>query len=185
MKDVNATLRRIDEEIVGHKQRIAMSQVEIARLQDTRQVLQRLVEDDQQAASDAKLQRAGTIAGEHAKPVLIVRKTGTGDEEGTASKARKNGTAVTMHAKVEKPSKRRGLANGWRRGMHSESGDYREKILKTLDPETPMTSREIGDYLGLARNEEARKAMSNALYQLRVKGLIMRDDQNRYSPGQS
>ena len=178
MKDVSATLRRIDEEIVGHRQTIARSQVEIMRLQDTRQVLARLVEDDQHAEQQAKLERAGVIEGAHAKPVLIVRQTGTGGEDGSASKAAKAGT--TMHAKTKRDYKVDSAKYG-KRSKPSESGDYRKKIRETLAPDEAMTSREIGDYLGLPRDEAARKAMSNALYQMRVKGDIVRDDHSRYS----
>jgi hypothetical protein len=179
MKDVSATLRRIDEEITGHKQRIAYSQVEIMRLQDTRQVLARLVEDDQHAEQQAKLERLGVVGGEHAKPVLIVRQTGTGGEDGAASKAVKNGTAVP--AKTKRDYTIDSAKYGRRSGKPSESASYRKKVLETLAPDGVMTSREIGDYLGLPRNEADRKAMSNALYQLRVNGDLVRDDQNRYS----
>jgi hypothetical protein len=181
MKDVNATLRRIDEEIVGHKQAIARSQVEIMRLQDTRQVLARLVEDDQAAEQHAKLERAGIIAGEHSKPVLIVRRTGSGDEEGTASKAAKEGLNGT-HTKVKpKRDYKADSAKYGKRSKVSASGEMRDKILAMMDADTPMTSREIGDFLGLPRDEKSRKDMSNALYQLRVKGALKRDTEDRYS----
>lgn len=170
MKDVQATLRRLDEEIVGHKQAIARHQVEIARLQDTRTVLMNLAESDIEAAQAHREERGAHITnGQHAKPVLIVRKTGSGDE----------GPPPTMHAKnggETKTSKpRRKLAG-------SVSGQFRERILKALEgADEPMASLEIGDYLGVPRGDEPRKPMSNALYQLRVKGEIVRDAQNRYS----
>lgn len=179
MKDIQATLRRLDEEIVGRKQQIAMHQVEIARLQDTRSLLMQLAEDDIAQAEAARAERAAMLPGEHAKPVLIVRKTGTGDEEGSASQAAKYGK--TVHArtngtatKTEKPKKPRKV-------KASASGQMRERIMSVMDPETPMSSREIGDFLGLPRDEEARKAMSNALYQLKVKGQLIRDGENRYA----
>lgn len=177
MKDVSATLRRIDEEIVGHKQQIARSQVEIMRLQDTRQVLARLVEDDQHAEQAAKMERLGVLAGAHAKPELIVRMTGSGGEDGSASKAAKAGT--TMHAKAKRDYKVDSAKYG-RRKKPSVSGAIREKIMAMMDAETPMASREIGDYLGLPREETARKDMSNALYRLRLNGQLVRDDENRY-----
>lgn len=171
MKDVQATLRRIDEEIVGHKQQIAMHQVELVRLQDTRNVLMGLAEADIAHAEASKAERAEArlTAGEHAKPVLIVRKVGSGED----------GPPKTIHArangetKVDKPKKRR-------RQKASASGDMRAKIMEVVDSETPMSSREIGDHLGLPRNETARKAMSNALYQLKVKGDLVRDGEHRY-----
>jgi hypothetical protein len=84
-----------------------------------------------------------------------------------------------MHAKTKRDYKIDSAKYG-KRSKPSESGDYRKKILQTLSPAEEMTSREIGDYLGLPREEVARKAMSNALYQLRVKGDLLRDEQNRY-----
>jgi hypothetical protein len=185
MKDVSATLRRIDEEIVGHKQAIARSQVEIMRLQDTRQVLARLVEDDQHAEQVSKMERLGVIAGEHAKPVLIVRQTGTGGEDGSASKAAKNGT-TTMHLKATKEGKKSkrdykvDSAKYGKRSKVSVSGQFRDKIIALLSPAEEMTSQEIGDHLGLIRDDNVRKPMSNALYQLRIKGNLVRDDRNRY-----
>lgn len=182
MKDIQATLRRLDEEIVGHRQQIARHQVEIARLQDTRVLLMGLAEDDIAHAEAAKANRVSALAtaGEHAKPVLIVRKTGSGDEDGTESQRRKTG-GTTLHASVnghatksEKPKKKRKPSAG------SESGEMRAKIMKIMDADTPMTSREIGDFLGLPRDETARKPMSNALYQLKVKGALIRDAENRY-----
>lgn len=170
MKDVQATLRRIDEEIVGHKQQIAMHQVELVRLQDTRNVLMGLAEADIAHAESAKAERvnASLMAGEHAKPMLIVRPTGSGEAPKTVH-ARVNG-----HKKADKPKKQRRARAG------SESAAMREKIMKVIDADTPMSSREIGDYLGLPRDEMARKAMSNALYQLKTKGELIRDGEHRY-----
>jgi hypothetical protein len=168
MKDVQATLRRLDEEIVGHKQQIARHQVEIARLQDTRMVLMHLVESDQEAAEAARREeRVNLINGQHAKPVLIVRKTGS-DEKPKKERDYKAEYA-NRTVKSRKPQK------------GSVSGEFRNRIMKLMDGEAEaMTSLEIGDHLGLPRNEEARKGMSNALYQLRVKGQLTRDGENRY-----
>src|SRR5580765_7905988 len=83
MKDVDAMLRRIDQEIVQHRQEIAGRQVAIARLEDSRKVLQGLVEGDQIAAEMARAERGaapGQING-HARPMLIVRRTGSDEEE--------------------------------------------------------------------------------------------------------
>lgn len=166
MKDINATLRRLDEEIVGHKQRIAFSQVEIARLQDTRLVLMRLVEDDQHAAETAVTERAGLINGAHAHPQLIVRKTGSG-EPAKAEKAKRD-------YKVDS-------AKYGRRNKPSVSGGFRDRIVALLREAPPLASSEIGDRLGLPRGDEVRKPMSNALYQLRIRGRVERDPEHRYS----
>ena len=171
MKDVAGTLKRIDEEIVGHKQAIARHQIEIVRLQDTRSVLMHLVEDDIAAAEASRSQeRHAILAGQGSKPMIVVRKV-TEDESPPPSK--------TMHAKNGSAVKT-GKPRGKRVPGKSESGDYREKILGLVDTETPMSSQEIGDHLGLPRNETARKAMSNALYQLRVKGQLLRGEDRRY-----
>lgn len=174
MKDIQATLRRLDEEIVGHKQQIAMHQVEIVRLQDTRNLLMTLAEGDIARAEASRAERASAhmLDGMHSKPVLIVRKTGSGDEGPPPN--------ATVHARANGHTKT-GKPRGKRRAGASESGDFRDRIMKVMDPETPMSSREIGDYLGLPRDEKARKPMSNALYQLKVKGQLIRDAENRYA----
>lgn len=184
MKDVSATVRRLDEEIVSHHQAIARHRVEIMQLQETRKVLMGLAEDDQHAAEAGRADARQALLAEHSKPVIVVRKTGTGDEQGTASKAAKNGT-TTMHLKAEQSKSKRdykvdSAKYGRRKGKASVSGDYRNKILSVVDAETPMSSQEIGDHLGLPRDEKSRKGMSNALYQLKVKGLLLRGADHRY-----
>jgi hypothetical protein len=172
MKDVAGTLKRIDDEIVHRKQQIAMHQVEIARLQDTRLVLVGLVEEDIATAEAARMERAGVIGHQPQpqRPMIVVRKTAEDEQPPpkAAMHQRTNG-----HATSEKPKKPR-------RAKKSASGDMRSKILAIMDDQTGMTSREIGDFLGLPRDDTARKPMSNALYQLKVKGELIRDAENRY-----
>jgi len=186
MRDVAGTLKRIDEEIVSRKQQIAMHQVEIARLQDTRNVLVGLVEDDIAAAEARRMgERAELLAGQGSRPMIVVRKT-TEDEQPppkAAMHARANGS-VLRDERLEKAEAQRlrraaGSSKPKRRGKASASGAMREKIMAIMDG-TPMSSREIGDFLGLPRDEDARKSMSNALYQLKVKGELIRDAENRY-----
>lgn len=191
MKDFQATIRRLDEEIQGRKQKIAMHQVEIARLQDTRNVLMGIAESDIAHADAARAERVAAIGmeGAHAKPQLIVRKIGSG-EEGAPSKtihAHANGSMRSERlekAAAQRLKKAAGKAAGsskpGRRSKASASGQMRERIMAVMDPDTPMSSREIGDFLGLPRDEDARKAMSNALYQLKVKGALVRDAEHRY-----
>ena len=124
MKDVAATLRRIDEQITGYNQQIARARVEIARLQETRLVLSGLAEEDVILAEQAKQEARGVINGSHARPVLIVRKVGTGDEEGSASKAAKLGLSVNK--------------NGDRRGMNNP-----RKKERTTAPKPRRTAAEI------------------------------------------
>lgn len=182
MKDMPTTLRRLDEEIVGHHQNIARSQVAIMRLQDTRKLLMGLAEDDQAALERDKLERAGVIAGAHASPQLIVRKTGTGDhfggEDGSASHAAKTGLKVA--AKRTTRDYKVDSAKYGRRTMPNQSGLFRAKILKLLEPDAQMTSQQIGDHLGLKRDQDVRKPMSNALYQMLQKGTLARDEDKNY-----
>lgn len=175
MKDIKSTLTRIDEEITGHEQMIARSQVEIHRLQTTRRTLMAIAESDIQHAEAMRQDDRKVIAGEHAKPVLIVRKAGSGELEERAVKAKANGHA--------KPEKRHARGGNRKPGAPSISGAFKERICKMLsEPGTePMTSLEIGDYLGLPRAEKNRKDMSNALYSLRVKGVLLRNDDFGYS----
>jgi len=182
-------LRRIDEEITGHEQLIARSQVELHRLHTTRRTLMNIAEHDVAVAEAAKHERQGVIAGAHAKPVLIVRKAGSAELEERAAKAKANG----HDGELNKAGNRRGKTRDYeaerkRRNLRvkagknpSVSGELRERILKALDGAEPMVSIEIGDYLGLPRGDVPRKGMSNALYQLRIGGAVIRDDDKRYS----
>jgi len=186
MKDVSSTLRRIDEEIVGHKQRIAFSQVEIARLQDTRQVLMRLVEDDQHAEEESKLERLRIINGAHAKPELIVRRTEVESvpkpdkEEAKPRKKKGRDYAAERERARARDAERHRLARaakGAKPRPENESGKMREAVLNVVDAETPMNSREIALHLGIKGNDQL---LYNALYQLRIKGDLIRGEDNRY-----
>lgn len=164
MKDVQATLRRIDEEITDRRQKIAYHQVEIARLEDTRTVLMGLAESDTDRARADREARGHVINGHHARPVLIARKEGSGGEDGSASKAAKEGR--------KPPRRARGLPGG--------STDFRRRILQLLKNGEAMTSAEIGNHLGVPAGAEPRKPMGNALYHLRRTGILTRDGENRY-----
>ena len=184
MKDVSSMLRRLDEEITGHKQRIAFSQVEIARLQDTRQVLMRLAEDDQHAEEASKVERLRIINGAHAKPELIVRRTGTGEEAKEEAKPGKKDApddkkAAEKRAKDAERHRLKRLAKGSKPKPSGEttSGQMREAVMRVVDAETPMNSREIALHLGIKGNDQL---LYNALYQLRKSGLLIRGEDNRY-----
>jgi len=188
MKDVSSTLRRIDEEILGHKQRIAFSQVEIARLQDTRQVLMRLVEDDQHAEEESKLERLRIINGAHAKPELIVRRTEVESvpkpdkEEAKPSKKKGRDYAAERERAKARDAERHRLARA-AKGAKSKppgentSGRMREAVLQVVDAQTPMSSREIANHLGIKANTQD---LYNALYDLRKKGVLTRGEDKRY-----
>lgn len=149
------TLEEYDRQIERRRQQINVLRVEIAQIEDARRTALWLEEEPRQnAAHDRQL---GLLNGAPVKPLLIVRNAGTGDEDGTASKAAKTG---------KKPK---------------ELTLVRARILKLLDGAEPMLSREIGDHLGIPRGEDNRKAMNNALYMLRMTKVLTRDPDKRYS----
>jgi hypothetical protein len=176
IKDVQGTLKRIDEQITAHNQSIARSRLEIARLQETRLVLMGLAEEDILVAEQAKMERAGLINGQHSVPKLIVRKVGTGDEEGSASKAAKLG--------LNSAGNRRGMNTlGRKPGSKNVSarGEYRDRVFAALKGGEAMTGTELGDYFGMPRKAKARKPLQNALFFLRSNGQLHRDAEKRYS----
>lgn len=176
MKVDQSILRRLDQELIGHQQQIAMHQVEIARLQDTRRLLMGLVEDDQAAADRAK---AGPelLPGSHAKPMLIVRKVGSGEADqsdnlGIVASGRRKGlprlrkgrSGVKMKPKGQRPLTR-----------------LKSRVLDAVEPGGKAISpRDLGDQLGLSRDDADRKPLWNTLYQMRQKGLIKRDQIGQY-----
>lgn len=185
MKDVQATLRRIDKEITGHNQLIARSRVEIARLQETRNVLMNLADEDVIAAHMSKEERQNVINGAHAKPLLVVRRMGSEELAGRAQ--------ANMEG-LNKSGDRRGMNNpkgkkfgdgGGRKGRFSKNsavGKMRVRIAEALkDATEPMTGSELGNYLGLPADADVRKPLQNALYSMRVGGQLHRDAEYRYS----
>jgi hypothetical protein len=186
MKDVQGTLRRIDEQITQHNQNIARSRVEIARLQEARLVFAGLAEEDIIAAHAGKEERQGMINGAHARPVLIVRKVGSDEvmkqqAEGLNKAGNRRGMNVTK-GKGTRPRRPRNPNHhvGPREGSAIEQ--MRKRIFTVLkDAEEPMTGSEIGNYLGLPADDKVRKPMQNALYYMRVKGQLHRDPEHRYS----
>jgi hypothetical protein len=193
--NVDATLRRLDEEIVGHRQQIATHQVAIARLEDTRKVLMGLAEGDQIAREVAKAERVGQISGEHARPMLIVRRTGTGDEDGTES-ARRKGPPV-KNGKPRDYERERELAKARLEGKQPEpkkepkhytsatkyggGKELMQKIVSLVQKTGPIASREIGNRLDMPTSSNERQPLSNALWQLKKEGVLKRDDNKLYS----
>ena len=152
MKDVQAMLRRIDEELTAHRQTIAVSRVKIGELEETRRILMGLSEDDQ-AAAEARKGNGGLLEGSHAKPVLIVRKISNGAAHDEPKKKRK-------HRKDD-----------------GSMADMKARILKTLEDEADgLTSHEIGNHLGLGPTYQDRNQMSNALYQMKTAGILGRHE---------
>lgn len=178
MKDIQTMLRRLDEEITGSRQEIARQQVNIARLEDTRRVLMGLAEADQEAQAHRAADRQHVIPGSHARPVLVVRKTGTGEAMEDVSPLG-----------VVASGKRKGLPRlrpGVKGRKHKVPGgtlmsDLRERVLRVVEPgEEPMSPKDIGNNIGLSTKEEDRKPLWNTLYQMRVKGMLERDSEGRY-----
>jgi hypothetical protein len=174
MKDVQATLRRIDEEITASRQEIARQQINIVRLEDTRRVLMGLAEADQEAAAHRVADRGNVLPGSHARPVLIVRKIGSGDASEMVDGAHSDAPLGIVAS---------GKRKGQPRVRKSRSGatELRERVLRVVEPGgKPISPKEIGNNIGLPAREEVRKPLWNQLYQMRVKGLIERDEVGRY-----
>jgi hypothetical protein len=172
MKGFNDTLRRIDQEIDQRRREIAVHQVEIVRLEDSRKVLMRLADDDIAAAQMQRGEQQSLGHSSHAKPMLIVRQT-TEDEAplGIVASGKRKGMPRMRRARGGQKMARGG----------SSSGKMRDLILDAIKPgDQPITSSTLGDQLGLAEGQEARKPMQNALYVLRTTGKLLRDDQLRY-----
>lgn len=173
MKGLNDTLRRIDQEIDHRRQQIAIQQVEIVRLEDSRKTLMRLADDDIAAAQMAREQQQSLGRSSSAKPLLIVRQT-TEDEAplGIVASGKRKGLP-----RMRRASGGQKMA----RGGGSSSGKMRDLILAAIKPgDEPINSTALGDQLGLAEGQEARKPMQNALYVLRTTGKLLRDDAQRY-----
>lgn len=151
-------LKRIDDEITGHRQQIAAHQVHIARLEDTRRVLQGLAEADMEAKTVAGTTPA-LERGQNGKPVLIVRKM----------------TEDAPPAAVKKTKRKRD--NSKRAGWRKRLGEFFQ------DPTAePMKAAELANYFGLApgsKNVE-RKDLANALYYMAKAGTLQQDGEGRY-----
>lgn len=164
---MNLYLKKLDAEIVRLRQEIAIRQVEIQRCEDARLTIMGLESREENDVA------AGLLNGTPVdRPALIVRQAGTGGEDGSASQAAKLG--------LNRSGNKRGLNQ---KRYLGESTRFRGRIRELLhDAPEPMASREIGNHLGLPAGEKARKAMSNALYQMRMHGMVHRDpDDKRYS----
>jgi len=164
MKDIQATLKRIDEQITGHHQTIARVRVEIAKLQEARLTLMGLAEEDIAAAGYAREERQGVINGSHAKPMLIVRKVGTGDENGSASKAAKNGVPVN------KSGNRRGMdqPRGKKPRGSGSHGKYKTALVNILKGGAELSIEAMIARLGEGpKHGKDRQPIYQALYELK------------------
>lgn len=161
--EIQRMLKRLDEEITGHRQQIAMHQVEIARLEDSRRVFMSLAEADQHRTNGHAQDTTPTLAnGSHAKPVLIVRKT-TQDTPPPAEPA------------PRKKGKR----------DNSKRAAWRAKIIEYFkDPQAePAKVGEIANYFGVTGGWKAKehKDLANALFYLAQAGTLHKDSEGRYS----
>lgn len=202
MKHVDDTLRRLDEEIVQHRKEIAGHQVAIMRLEDTRRVLMGLVEGDQIAAEMVRAERAaapGQING-HASPLLIVRRTGTGDDgpppapkKAKAKKARdyerERAKAAELQRKREQGEapapKSRVKRNYTSADVYGGGKVLQEKVFELVKRTGPIMSREIGNRLKMPTGADDRQPLSNALWELKRTGRLQRDDNKLYSVAHS
>jgi hypothetical protein len=174
MKDIHATLRRLDEEITFHNQQIAGHRVEIARAQEARLVLMRIAEADMAVEQMARQERVGVIDGAHARPQLIVRKDTSGEDEAKAKTA--------LREKWRRASQaRRDKKNGLNTNSVSVTASFRDRVRNLLkDKPEGMTQDQMGNFFGLPRGDKIRKPLANALYQLRRKGEVRRGEDSHY-----
>lgn len=188
MKDVVGMLRRIDEEITGHNQRIALSRLEIMRLQETRLTLMGLAEQDEAAKAFAAGQPS-LLAGSSAKPVLIVRKTSEDAPTPAADRKKARDAEAYQRRKAKaKAAKEEGKRTG--RGGHPRRTDewaapaLRERVTKLLsdDVEEGMTATEIGNFFDMPTGDKARKPLQNCLWHMtNTRGLLKKDAEGRYT----
>src|SRR5688572_14989607 len=159
MKDISATLRRIDEEITGWRQQIARARNEIGRLEETRLTILGLAEADQAA------HHAGgpaLLPGSAAHPQLIVRRTG--GEDGSASHPAKTGQTLVNGAPVK--MKRR-------RPAGTLKAKRTKKIMAMLAERGELTSVAVGEAFGLPVGP-ARHPIRELLRELVEDGQLVR-----------
>jgi hypothetical protein len=148
-----ATLRRLDEEITWCNQQIAALHVQIANAQIARRTIMGIEEADQAAAEARKAAHTNLIPGGSGRPMITVRKIR--EEE----------------PKRGKKGKRR----------ESDLGKMRNRILAILQPgDEPIASADLATHLGLPLGEVHRKPLQNALYHMRLTGMVRRDAKKRY-----
>lgn len=173
----DAALRRIDEEIIAHRQQIAGHQVSIMRLEDSRKVLMGLAEGDVIAEAHAKAETSRQIGGAHAQPMLIVRRTGS-DEAPKRQTPLKNG----KHRDYDRERKlAKARLAGKPPGEHaaSASAAMRRRVVAVLKSQgKPMTTGDIKKALGIdgSYNTVEMKTLSNAVYSLGRLGTLKRND---------
>lgn len=161
-------LKRIDAEIDQRRREIAVHQLEIYRLEESRQVFMKMVEDDMEAAQRTDGHHP-TLGNGH-KPVLIARKVGTA--ELLEADEAEVGELITK-------GNRKGLPR--LRSRTFKRGEMRQRILALLEPgDEPMTPKEIGNNLGLSAAEEVRKPLWNVLWVMTKNGQLQRDADKRY-----
>jgi uncharacterized protein (DUF433 family) len=178
MKDIHATLRRLDEEITFHNQQIAGHRVEIARAQEARLVLMRIAEADMAMEQMARQERVGVIDGAHARPELIVRRDTSGEDEEEAKAALREKWRQASQARRDKKNGSNANANTNTKSVTANVRDRVRDLLK--DKPEGMTQDQIADFFGLLRDNKTRKPLANALYQMRHKGEIRRDEDYHY-----
>jgi hypothetical protein len=194
VKDVAGTLRRIDEQITAHTQSINRSRLEIARLQETRIVLMGLAEEDILVAEQARQERLSGGSNGHSVPKLIVRPEGwgdlvNGDDEGSASKAIKEGTLnksgnlrgmVGPATRAKRSHHKKPQGHPKTGGKHRLHWDEIQTLLKT-NPKSQFDIEAILQRLGLPDyHGKQRQPIYQALYEMRKQGLIQRPSSGVY-----
>jgi hypothetical protein len=191
MKDIQGTLRRLDEEMARWHQTIKDARNAILQLQETRLTLMGLAEDDE----EARMTRDHSNG--HIKPVLTLRKnTGesgpklveiegkVNDEDDKRAKKLARQKKWREDAKKRREKEAGGVVRADdQKGLHPGSAveDMRSRILTLLKATGDLKRVEIGDKLGLPRGEKNRKAMSNAVYSLLKRGQLKQDFAGRFA----
>jgi hypothetical protein len=152
-----AQLRRIDQEITGHRQQIARLQVEIARLEDARLVISALAERDQMGPG---IVEPPLLAGSQG-PLLVVRKAHSGVEEGPAPKQKHKRETIA-------PRSHKGVK---RSDAVAQGKAFRAAIMELFRHQPVMTPRDVMDRLGL-HDKRNMGRVYNGLLKLKNEGLL-------------
>lgn len=162
--NVSAYLRKLDDEISGHRQAIALHQLEIARIEDARRVIVGIEERD-----SGHFGADYALNGAPVSPVLIARRP-TSSEDGSASQAAKYGALPppAPEPRQQQPRTRDGH-------------QLTKRVLEFLKgQEEPLATSEIREAMGLVNDQRLTKRLHGALNSLKSRGIITWTPDHRY-----
>jgi hypothetical protein len=165
-------LRELDEHIKAARTQIAHLQVEIANMENARLTLMRI--EERKAYFAGQPSPFGDFNGARIAvrdPELRML------EEGIMSRAAKTGAALPALAEAAglEPSawQLRQHPPGKKKRKPRAGGSTRVRLLELLKDEPEgMTSAEICGFLGIPAKDEDRKPVQNALYNMKLSGLL-------------